>query len=158
NLARHIAVDGGQARFDPVGGNVVYMDLVAGSRRYLGNAAAHLSRANNSDILDHLVDFHHPCGRAGALPFSKSNSLCGSHSPASVIKTTRPVFQPYSRARNPARQAYCRRTKNGRAKLRGRPDLRKKASKRLFEFRQDIEEVADEAVVGDLEDRGFLVL
>ena len=32
------------------------------------------------------------------------------------------------------------------------------ASKRLFEFRQDVEEVRDDAVVCNLEDRGFLVL
>src|SRR5690606_18209587 len=31
-------------------------------------------------------------------------------------------------------------------------------SKRLFEFWEDLEEVADKAVVGDLEDRRFLVL
>src|SRR3546814_20579514 len=34
----------------------------------------------------------------------------------------------------------------------------KQCSKRLFEFRQDVEEVADEAIVRDLEDRRFLVL
>src|SRR5690606_4963063 len=32
------------------------------------------------------------------------------------------------------------------------------ASQRLLQFGQDGEEVADEAVIGDLEDRGFLVL
>src|SRR5215217_5083696 len=37
-------------------------------------------------------------------------------------------------------------------------DAMVRESKGLFEFRQDREQIADEAVVCDLEDRGFLVL
>ena len=35
---------------------------------------------------------------------------------------------------------------------------RLRRSERLFEFRQSLEDIGDEAVVGDLEDRDFLVL
>ncbi|KQU08295.1 hypothetical protein ASG68_22105 [Rhizobium sp. Leaf453] len=45
------------------------------------------------------------------------------------------------------------------ASVRGRfVDVVKKGLERLLQFRQDVEEIADEAVVCDLEDRGFLVL
>ena len=63
DLARQIAVDGRHRRFQPVGGDIVEHHVQAGQRRHMGDAIAHLARADHADLLDchrHLVI--HPNG------------------------------------------------------------------------------------------------
>ena len=54
DLAGQVAVDGGEAGFDAILGDVVNMDLVSSRSRDMGDTAAHLTRADNSDIPDHM--------------------------------------------------------------------------------------------------------
>ena len=48
DLARHVAVDGGDAGLDAVFRHVVERDLEAGERAYMGDAAAHLTGADDA--------------------------------------------------------------------------------------------------------------
>src|SRR5207302_4989276 len=52
DLPGHVAVDGGDPGFDAVGRHVVELDVVAGKRADMGDAAAHLPGADYADFLD----------------------------------------------------------------------------------------------------------
>ena len=65
-MAGEVLVDGGERRIDFLLGDVVHDDVVAGQRNDMGDAAAHLSRADDADLADgsHLrIAFR---GRIGA--------------------------------------------------------------------------------------------
>ncbi len=52
DLARQIAVDGGECGRDAVGRNVVEQDMIAGQRTNVGDTVAHLARADDPDLAD----------------------------------------------------------------------------------------------------------
>ncbi|GJE44882.1 hypothetical protein AEGHOMDF_4074 [Methylobacterium soli] len=69
DLAREVAVDGGEARLDPRPLAVVQQDIEARHRADLGDAAAHLTRTDDPDPLDfdaHVVNTPPTRGRTAA--------------------------------------------------------------------------------------------
>ncbi len=50
DLARQVAVDGGNALRDPVGDDVVEQNVIAGQRADMGDAVAHLAGADDADL------------------------------------------------------------------------------------------------------------
>ena len=50
HLPCHVAVDGGDPGLDPVGGEIVELDVEPRERADVGDAAAHLPRANHADL------------------------------------------------------------------------------------------------------------
>src|SRR5262249_44363165 len=52
HLPCHVAVDGGDPGLDPVGGEVVELDVKSGKRADMGDAATHLPRADHADLAD----------------------------------------------------------------------------------------------------------
>jgi len=50
HLPRQVALDGGDARLDPVGRHVVELDFKAGQRAHMGNTAAHLPCADHPNL------------------------------------------------------------------------------------------------------------
>src|SRR5690606_22315687 len=89
-LARHVAVDGGKARLDPLGRDVVQPDLVAGKGRDMRDAAAHLAGADDAYRRDSA---RHPTNipswrrnrRASFLLQRKINGRGGLSTPAIAI-------------------------------------------------------------------------
>src|SRR5262249_4915544 len=56
HLARHVAVDGGQARLDAVERDVVEQHGEAGKRAHMSNAVAHLTGTDHTDLAN--VELH----------------------------------------------------------------------------------------------------
>jgi hypothetical protein len=68
DLAGHVAIDGGEAGLDAVGADVVERHVVACERANLGDARAHLARADHSDF------FQLGCHLSNPAPFPRSDS------------------------------------------------------------------------------------
>ena len=63
DLAREIAVDRGETRLDALLADVVQEHLVAGQRADMGDAAAHLARADHAYLVQLRRHFSSPCAR-----------------------------------------------------------------------------------------------
>ena len=147
DLTGDVGANGGDACLNAFGGNIVNDDLVASQCADLRNAAAHLPRANNANRLDCHVCL--PQRDVCILLFMRNAGL----GPAFSL-TLDCAGASYFAMRNnwPIRSFSC---------VKDAPNhctIRRYASKRLFKLRQGLEQVADETVVGHLEDRRFLVL
>src|SRR5262249_57234249 len=49
-LPRHVAVDGRNPGLDPVGGQVIELDVESGERAHMRDAATHLTRPDHADL------------------------------------------------------------------------------------------------------------
>ena len=94
------------------------------------------------------------------IPSGLAPAFCAAHPRCGRVLLVQPAAADFARGRRKVKGRKARNRK--RPRRRSHPGLLQNAksegSERLFELRQDGEEVADEAVVGDLEDRRLLVL